>query len=152
MKDSLILNVEETLQDWKCLLPRWNKVKDSPELRKKFCNRNRNPLFDISNNSFFDTGLGSFDGLNSNTFVKDHFIQRTKAVGLIFEELNQNPDIGVNQFIKLLRKYCSVVRITKVEHSKVTSYCKTNKEAYNYEAYRACGIKISGLSELILQN
>lgn len=151
MKESLMLNLTETLQDWKCLLPRWNKVKDCPELKKKFCNRNRNPLFDISNNSFFDTGLGSIDGLKSDNPVKDHFIQRTKAVALIFEELNKNPNLDVKGFFKLLKKYCSIVKLTKEEHSKVTSYCKKNGDVYNYEAYRACEIKVLGLSEIILK-
>ena len=152
MKEKLLLNVKETLQDWKCLLSRWNEIKHDSELRKRFCNRNRNPLFDISNSSIFDTGLGSEEGLKSLNPVKDHFIQRTKAVALIFEELNKNPDIDIQTFLKLLRKYCSVISITKEEHSLVTSYCKKNKEVYNYEAYLACNIKISGLSEHILAN
>lgn len=152
MEDSFTINLKETLQDWKCLLFRWDEVKGSPELRKKFCSRNRNPLFDISNNSLFDTGLGSKDGLSSCNSVKDHYIQRTKAVGLIFDELVKNPNIQSQDFLKILRKYCSIVKLTKDEHSKISSYCKSNPTVYNYEAYIACGIRVEGLSEIILRN
>lgn len=152
MKENFIKNVHELLEDWKSLLVRWNQVKHCEMRRKKFCVRNRNPLFDISKNSFFFTGLGSVDGLNSDKPVLDHFIQRAKAVELIFEFLDKNPQLDTFSFLKVLKKYCSVVKLTKNEHSKVTTFCKSNQNILNFEAYEACGIKIHGLSKIILQN
>ena len=58
--------------------------------------------------------------------------------------------MNLYQFIKLLKKYCSVVQLTKEEHNLVTQYCKKNSEVLNYEAYLVCGIKIDGLSKIIL--
>lgn len=152
MKTSLIINAYEILRDWECLIPRWNDIKNDGELRKKFCVRNRNPLFDISKNSHFITGLGSNSGLKDNDGVDDHFIQRTKAVALIFDELSKKPQMGVEHFISILRKYCSTVKLSKGEHSSVTYYCKKNEGVYNYEAYMACGIRVEGLSDFILKN
>ena len=152
MKSNHLEIISETLEDFKCLLSRYKKIKGNYDLRKKFCTRNRNPLWDISSMSYFKTGLGSIDGLKCDNPVEDHYIQRTKAVDLIFNELEKDPSMSLERFVQILRKYCSVVRLTKYEHSQVTSYCKKNKKVYNYEAYLACGIQIDGLSEIILAN
>lgn len=151
MKSNHLEAISETLKDFKCLLDRYQSVKGNPELKKKFCSRNRNPLWDISKNKYFNTGLGSVKGLTCDQYVEDHYIQRTKAVDLIFNEIEKDPDMKIDRFISILKKYCSVVKLTKDEHTKVTSYCKRNKDAYNYEAYLACGIEVKGLSELILK-
>ena len=152
MKENHIETIRETFEDFKYLLPRYISVKEDSNLRKKFCNRNRNPLWDISSMKYFKTGLGSEKGLLSSKPVEDHFIQRTKAVDLIFNEIEKDPEMTLDQFIKILKKYCSVVYLTKEEHSQVTSFCRKNKDTFNYEAYLACGIKVSGLSDLILAN
>ena len=152
MKQNHLETIRETFEDFKCLLPRYISVKKDSNLRKKFCTRNRNPLWDISNMKYFKTGLGSEKGLSSLNPVEDHFIQRSKAIDLIFNEIEKDPEMTLERFIKVLKKYCSVVCLTKEEHSQVTSFCKKNKEAFNYEAYLACGIKVSGLSDLILAN
>jgi hypothetical protein len=101
---------------------------------------------------YFNTGLGSEKGLLCSNPVEDHFIQRSKAVDLIFSEIEKDPEMSIDRFIKILKKYCSVVSLTKEEHTRVSSFCKNNKDAFNYEAYLACGIKISGLSDFILAN
>lgn len=150
LTDNLLVNIRETLLDFRSLLPRYMEVKNNKELLNKFCSRNRNPLFDISTSKYFYSGLSSNDAKNSPNFCFDHYIQRTKAVDLIFKELERDPDMEVERFIKLLKKYCSTVKITKEEHSRVSSYCKNNKDAYNYEAYLACNIFVPGLSELML--
>jgi len=152
MKQTHLENIRETFEDFKALLPRYISVKEDSNLRRKFCSRNRNPLWDISNTKYFNTGLGSKEGLSSVDPVKDHFVQRTKAVDLIFTEIEKDPEMTLDRFIKILKKYCSVVFLTKEEHTRVSSFCKNNKEAFNYEAYLACGIKVSGLSDFILAN
>ena len=144
------INIWETYLDFVALVPRWRQVKESEDLKKKFCNRNRNPLFDISSSKYFITGLGSKDGLELVDAVQDHYVQRTKAVELIFNKLDKEPKMGIETFIKIVKKYCSTVSLTTEEHKKVTSYCKKNKGIYNYQAYEACGIRIEGLSEIIL--
>ena len=48
-----IIQIEETLKDFKALIPRFKEIKDNPILLKMFCSRNRNPLWDITNISYF---------------------------------------------------------------------------------------------------
>ena len=137
--------IGETYKDYRVLLRRWIEVKNCQKNSHEFCVRNRNPLFDITQCKFFNSGLGSELGLFRTKKVMDHYIQRTKAVRIIFNELEKNPNMGVEKFTYLLKKYCSTVALTEEEHQKVTNYCKLNPYLYNYEAYEKCGIKIPGL-------
>jgi len=150
MNNNQLENIKETLKDFKALLPRYKTVEKDIFLLKKFCSRNRNPLFDISQNAFFETGLKSHNAKSSSKTVKDHYIQRAKAIKLVFEELKKEPQMDTKKFIFLLKKYCSTVELTKDEHTKVTQFAKKNPNYINYESYLACGIEVSGLSELIL--
>jgi hypothetical protein len=147
-----LINIEETLKDFKALLSRYREVKDNSDLLKKFLTRNRNPVWDITNNNFFKTGLLSDESKDQSNskLVDDHFIQRSKAMRFIFKELDTNENMDIDTFIFLLKKYCSTVKLTKVEHIKVTQIAKKNPTYLNYESYLACGIKIDGLSDLIL--
>jgi hypothetical protein len=43
-----MLKIEETLKDFKCLVPRFNEVKEDKVLLKEFCMRNRNPIWDLT--------------------------------------------------------------------------------------------------------
>jgi hypothetical protein len=56
----------------------------------------------------------------------------------------------MDKFISLLKKYCSTVKLSKDEHSKVTVIAKQNPTYLNYESYLACKIQINGLSDLML--
>lgn len=147
-----LIKIDETLKDFKILLIRYREVKDNLELLGKFLTRNRNPVWDITNINFFKTGLFSDESKNQSItkLVDDHFIQRSKAMKFIFNELDKNEDMKIDSFILLLKKYCSTVKLTKSEHSKVTQVAKKNPTYLNYESYLACGIKIDGLSDLIL--
>ena len=82
--------------------------------------------------------------------VDDHFIQRSKAMRFIFSELDKDENMTMDKFISLLKKYCSTVKLSKEEHSKVTVVAKQNPTYLNYESYLACKIKIDGLSNLML--
>lgn len=152
-EQKLITDVTELLEDYKALIPRYRSVKNDANLLKKFCSRNRNPLWDISNCRTFITGLCSERAYSSEKVVYDHYIQRTKAVKILFDELDFNPNMRPKEFLECLIKYCSVVSLTEEEHKKVTGYCKLkeNREIFNYEAYLVFGIKIKGLSDLILK-
>lgn len=139
--------IEETYKDYRVLLRRWIEVKNCKETSHEFCVRNRNPLFDITKCKFFNSKLGSKSGLLRSEKVMDHYIQRTKAVRIIFNELENDPNMGVEKFTYLLKKYCSTVALTEEEHKIVTKYCKSNPEVLNYDAYDKCGIKIEGLKK-----
>jgi hypothetical protein len=145
-------NIEETLEDFKALLPRYRSLKDDETKSKQFFVRNRNPVWDVTNCKFFRTGLMSEDAkdLPLTQLVDDHYIQRSKAMRFIFSELDKDENMTMDKFISLLKKYCSTVKLSKDEHSKVTVVAKQNPTYLNYESYLACKIKIDGLSNLML--
>lgn len=144
-----MLKIGETLKDFKCLVLRFNEVKHDKVLLKEFCSRNRNPIWDLTNINYFKTGLKS-EGLirDGGKGVDDHYIQRSLCMEIIFGKLNENPDMSVEGFIELLRKYSSTILLTEKEHKDVTIYTR-NSGVMNYMVYDEIGIKIKGLSEII---
>jgi hypothetical protein len=109
-------------------------------------------FWDITNCKFFKTGLMSESAkdLPLTQLVDDHYIQRSKAMRFIFSELDRDENMELSKFILILKKYCSTVKLSKDEHSKVTVVAKQNPTYLNYESYLACKIKIDGLSNLML--
>jgi len=144
-----MLKIGETLKDFKCLIPRFNEVKNDKVLLKEFCSRNRNPIWDLTNINYFKTGLKS-EGLilNGGKGVDDHYIQRSLCMEIIFNNLNENPDMDVEGFIKLLRLYSSTILLTEKEHKDITVYTK-NTDVMNYVGYEKIGIEVKGLKEII---
>ena len=142
--------IVETLKDFKCLLVRYREVKGDELLLKEFCSRNRNPLFDITTINYFRTGLRS-KGLfeNGGEFTHEHFIPRVKSVEIIFGELDKNPDMDVETFINLIKKYVSTILLTKDEHKRITLLTK-GTGVMNYVMYEQAGIEVPGLEEYIL--
>jgi hypothetical protein len=152
LNQNQLSNIEETLEDFKALLPRYRSLKDDETKSKQFFVRNRNPVWDVTNCKFFRTGLMSEDAkdLPLTQLVDDHYIQRSKAMRFIFSELDRDENMELSKFIQILKKYCSTVKLSKDEHSKVTVVAKQNPTYLNYESYLACKIKIDGLSNLML--
>ena len=142
--------IVETFKDFKCLLVRYREVKGDELLLKEFCSRNRNPLFDITQINYFKTGLRS-KGLieNGGDFTHEHFIPRVKSVEIIFGELDRNPDMDVETFIFLIKKYVSTILLTKDEHKRITSLTR-GTGVMNYLVYERAGIEVPGLEEYIL--
>ena len=134
-----IIQIEETLKDFKALIPRFKEIKDKPILLKMFCSRNRNPLWDITNISYFKTGLVSEELIKSGgKGVDDHYIQRAFSMKIIFNLLCENPNMGVDEFILLIKKYSSTISITKDDSNEI-----------NYHVYDKIGILVPGLLEHI---
>jgi hypothetical protein len=152
LNDNQLSNIIETLEDFKVLVSRYRNIKNDEIKLKQFFVRNRNPIWDITNCKFFKTGLMSDESKNIPVIqlVDDHYIQRSKAMKFIFSELDKDENMELTKFIFLLKKYCSTVKLTKEEHSKVTIIARQNPTYLNYESYLACKIKINGLSDLIL--
>ena len=99
--------VEETLKDFKCLIPRYLECKDSPKKLRSFCTRNRNPLWDLTNLKYFSTGLKSTGVMSAGIYSKvssEHYIQRSLAMGLIFDELVVNPKMKSKEYLALVKK------------------------------------------------
>ena len=145
-----LIRAEETLKDFVCLIPRYLEVKGNEKLYDMFLSRNRNPLFDMTNTKFWETGLSSngskFYGVKK---VKDHYIPRKLAMGYIMDALVLNSNMLVEDFITLCKKYASTITLTEEEHNLVTLRAK-NTGKPNYEFYESCGIIVEGLDELIV--
>jgi len=153
LNQNQLFNAQETFEDFKVLLIRYKQVKDDEIKLKSFFVRNRNPLWDLTNAKFYKTGLLSEEAkkVDKKDLVNDHYIQRSKGLKFVFSELEKNPNMDLESFINLVRKYTSTVKLSKEEHSKVTAFAKKNPTYLNYETYVACGIKVEGLSDIILK-
>ena len=151
LNQNQLFKAQETLEDFKVLLTRYHQVKDDKTKLKSFFVRNRNPLFDLTNCKFYKTGLISEGAkkLDKTELVDDHYIQRSKGIKFVFDELEKDPDMSLGVFISIVKKYSSTVKLSKEEHSKVTSFTKKNPTSLNYEIYSECGIQVEGLSEII---
>jgi hypothetical protein len=65
------------------------------------------------------------------------------------EELSNNPEISLNDFVLLCKKYASTVSLSEDEHSLITIRAK-NTGKCNYEFYSECGIIIEGMDDLVV--
>jgi hypothetical protein len=153
LNQNQLFNAQETLEDFKVLITRYKEVKNDETRLRAFFVRNRNPLWDLTGCKFFKTGLLSEGAkkLNKKDLVDDHYIQRSKGLKFVFEELEKDPNMDLNMFISIVKRYSSTVKLSKDEHAKVTSFAKKNPNYLNYETYLACGIKVEGLSDVILK-
>ena len=131
-----MLKIGETLKDFKCLIPRFNEVKNDKVLLRDFCSRNRNPIWDLTNINYFKTGLKS-EGLiqSGGKGVDDHYIQRSRCMEIIFRELDSNPDMSVDYFIDILRIYSSTVLLSEKEHRDITVYTTEESECEAKEPF-----------------
>jgi hypothetical protein len=149
LKPNQLLKIEETLKDFVCLTSRYLEVRNNEELLDMFLNRNRNPLFDLTGTNYWNTGLSSNDAKNKKgKIVKDHYVPRKIAMGYIMNVLVDNPNMSVDEFTLLCKKYASTIKLTKDEHTRVTSAAK-NSGRCNYEFYESCGVIIEGIEGLI---
>jgi hypothetical protein len=151
LKKNQLTRIHLTLESFKSLLSIYDVIKNDSEKLKEFCSLHRNPIWDITSIKLFDTGLISEEGKKQSkkNLVSDHYIQRSKATKFIFDNLSENPNMNIDEFIDLLKKYGSTIKLTKEEHSIVTNFAKKNKQYLNYEIYGICGINIIGLSKVI---
>jgi hypothetical protein len=140
------LKISMTLRMFKLLLPLYIEVKNQKEEYNYFCGSLRSQIYDIS---FFKTGLISEAAkVKSVKNVHEHLYNRTLACKIIFQELENNPDMDVEVFVNLLIKYCSTIVITKVEHDRMTNKTKgMYKKTIN--DYTDFGIVVDGLVEYI---
>lgn len=146
LTDKQKLKIDMTLEMFKLLLPMYISVKGDVDRFNFFCGSLRSQIYDIS---FFKTGLISEAAKNKSIKrVDEHLFNRTLSCKIIFEKLEKNPNMNVEEFISLLVKYCSTIKLTKIEHDKLTTntggmYKKT------YSDYINCGILMEGLEEYI---
>lgn len=152
--------IERSLNIYKQLIPLWKKVRKSGSRReiRQFLSLNRNPLFDITNIKYFQTGLMSSQAkkyITENVDVKlthDHMIQRSKALEYIFNEIECNPDMSTAKYIRLLRRYCSTVVLTKEEHLNISTYGRLNPSYANIVLYNDLKINVQGLDKWVRKN
>ena len=103
----------------------------------------------MTNTKFWETGLSSNGAkYTSGKKVKDHYIPRKLAMGFIMDALVLNPNMSVDDFIVLCKKYASTVTLTEEEHNLVTVKAK-NTGRPNYEFYSSCGIIVEGIENIL---
>jgi len=144
-----LIRINETLKDFVCLLPRYNEVRNDSELFNVFLSRNRNPIFDLTGGKFWRTGLISEGAkVYNGKIVKEHYIPRKIAMGYIMNEISKNPNMSINEFVSVLKKYSSTIFLTDYEHRTITTISK-NTGKCGYVFYSQCGIVVEGLDKLV---
>lgn len=155
ISEKAMLKINEAFECYKCLVSRYLKVRNDPKALKRFLSMNRNPLFDITGSAYFKTGLmsASANKCQEKCYTsQDHFIQRTKALKYILRDMAKNENMSLEQFIAMVKKYCSTVTLTKEEHRKVTTYGRKYKDMTNVKIYKKLGIKVQGLGSWCKEN
>lgn len=146
LTDKQSFKIKMTLRMFKLLLPLYIESKGDDEKYNYFCSSLRSQIYDIS---FFKTGLIS-EAAKDKTVKKvdEHLFNRKLSSKLIFDKLEENPNMSEDEFIELLFKYCSTIVITKEEHDRMTS--KTKGFYYKtIQDYLEHGIIVNGLDEYI---
>jgi hypothetical protein len=159
LTENKMAQVAQSLEIYKRLVPMWKKIKNSGNLqdKKRFLSLNRNPLFDMTGVKYFKTGLISSECKKSLKDcnckqTNDHLIQRSKSLEYVFNEVASNPDMTPRQYVRVIRRYCSTVLLTREEHALVTTFTKNNKSYTNASVYSKLGIKIPGLDKWVRKN
>lgn len=136
-----------SFQMLKQMIPYYILFKDNVEYDNMFRSLSRNPLFDITGNKYFSTGLISSKASKCDKCEtsKDHILQRTKALKIIFDLLVKNPDMNVLEYIQFLKRYCSTVILTRDEHNLVNVVSKKYPQWSNRKIYNKLKIKIPGI-------
>ena len=155
ISEKAMLKINEAFESYKCLVSRYLKLRNDPKAVKRFLSMHRNPLFDITGGAYFKTGLMSAAASKCQEKCytsQDHFIQRTKALKYVFRDMAKNPHMTLEQFIAIVKKYCSTVTLTKEEHRRVTTYGRKHKDMTNVKIYKRLKIKVNGLGQWCKEN
>lgn len=138
------------LLSFKSQLSIYKEFKDDSKNLKFLFSMNRSPLWDVSHNKFFRTDFVSQKLLNekSQPMVLEHYFNRALLSRFIFDTLINDENMTIEKFTEMCKDLCSVIKLTKEEHSLVTKMSRgTNYPGYVF--YEQCGIKIEGFNEFI---
>jgi len=152
-----LLKISETLKDYKALLPRYLEVRDNFELLFEFCKRQRSTIWDLN---MFKTGLLSEAVMEAKVLNKtlpknkkikiteEHVVNRTLTAKIVFDFLVKNPSMSMDEFVEIMSKYGSTIKLTKKEHDLLPKKTKGfhKKTISDYEDN---GIIVPGLTEHI---
>jgi len=147
LTDIQFTKIDMVLKMFKCLLPLYIECKDDEPRCVTFCGLNRSVIYDITSCSFFKVGLisdGALKKLERN--VEEHLYNRTLSSRVIFSILEKNPDMTVEDFIKILKKYGTTITLTESEHNRLPKDTKGFYEK-TYEDYEKIGVNVLGLRD-----
>jgi hypothetical protein len=149
LSDVQFIKIEMALEMYKCLLPLYIKYKNDEKKFKIFCGLNRNLIFDITKGDFFKVGLISEEALKKlEKTTQEHLYNRTLSSKIIFPKFEENPNMTVDEFIKILLKYGVTITMTCKEHNDLPKSMKGFYEK-THEDYENNGVYIPGLKEYI---
>ena len=149
LTDIQYIKIDMVLRMFKNNLPLYIEYEGDKQLCKTFCGLNRSVIYDITSCSFFKLGLISDEALKKleNT-VQEHPFNRTLSSKVIFKKLKKNPDMTIEEFIEILKKYGTTITLTVSEHIRLSTntmgfYVKTIEDFNNN------GVYVNGLQETI---
>lgn len=152
LSDISLVKIEVALDMYKAHLPLYREYKKNDEIKlDQFLGISRSIIFDITKSKFFQVGLISEQALKKlEDNVHEHLYNRKFSSRRLFELLEQNPNMTVEEFIFFLKKYGTIIVVTKSEHSEITKKTKGFHEKTNQD-YLDAGANIPGLEEYIIE-
>jgi hypothetical protein len=160
LNEKQLFKLNETLKNFKCLIPRYLEVKDSFDTLYNFCTEFRSPLWDykIFKTELVSEGVKNGKILNKSLpkdkkikFTDEHIISRTLAVRVIFDELIKNPNMTLDEFIDLMWKYNVTIKITVTEH-KLVPILKNVFYKKTINIYKDKGTIVPGLEKYMVHS
>jgi hypothetical protein len=147
LTDIQFMKIDMVLKMFKCLLPLYIEYKSSKSQCKRFCGLNRSVIYDITSCNFFKVGLISEEALKKlEKTVEEHVYNRTLSSRVIFSKLEKNPNMTIEEFIEILKKYGTTITLTESEHNRLPKGTKGFYEK-TCEDYENIGVNIIGLKE-----
>lgn len=152
LSDINLVKIEVALDMYKGHLPLYLEYKKNDEIKLNyFLGMSRSIIFDITKAKFFQVGLISEQALKKlEDITHEHLYNRKLSARKLFELLEQNPNMTVEEFIFFLKKYGTIIVVTKSEHNEITKKTKGLYEK-TVEDYENAGVNIPGLDEYIIE-
>jgi hypothetical protein len=147
LTDIQFSKIDMVLKMFKCLLPLYIEYKNNESQCVTFCGLNRSVIYDITSCSFFKVGLISDEALKKmEKNVEEHVYNRTLSSRVIFSKLEKNPNMTIEEFIEILKKYGTTITLTESEHNRLPKGTKGFYEK-SYEDYVNIGANIPGFKD-----
>lgn len=147
LTDIQFIKIDMVLKMFKHLLPMYIEYKVDKQLCETFCGLNRSVIYDITSCSFFKLGLISDEALKKlKKTVQEHVYNRTLSARVIFQKLENNPDMTIEEFIEILKKYGVTITLTETEHNNLPKHTKGFYDK-SIEDYENNGVYVKGLRE-----
>lgn len=144
-----MIKIKVALDKFKDQLVSYRRYKENGEWKELhyLCSFERSPIWDITKGGFFKLDFISEEAMKGvEKCTDEHLYNRTFSSYVIFDKVDKNIEMTVEEFIEILKIYGVTIKITESEHNRLPKSTRGNCEK-TYEDYENIGIIIPGLKE-----